>query len=117
MERLRQLREEKGLTQREFAELFHISQQSLYKYETGISLPPIAFLQEVSHFFDISVDSIINNKSQYTPDVPVKLSAVEYQFIENYRKLPPKNKSMLLKITSMLCDTSGSDIHDIRLKR
>lgn len=110
MKKLKLLRESRGLTQREFADLFHISQQSLYKYECGICLPPVLFLQEVSDFFDISIDSLVYTEEEHSPEIPVKLSTEEYAFISHYRQLPTKNKSFLLEVIEKLSLSTDFDM-------
>ena len=54
MKRLKELREENGISQQKLADEFHISQQSIWKYENGLSEPDIKTLMQFADFFDVS---------------------------------------------------------------
>ncbi len=59
MKRLKESREENGISQQKLADEFHISQQSIWKYENGLSEPDIKTLMQFADFFDVSVDYLI----------------------------------------------------------
>ena len=54
--RLRAIRKENKLTQREFADLFGISQSSYSAYENGSTIPTLEFLIKVAQKYKISMD-------------------------------------------------------------
>ena len=56
---LRALRNGKGLTQEQAAELLNVSKQSVSRWETGITWPDIAFLPQLASFYGVSVDSLL----------------------------------------------------------
>lgn len=55
-DRLKELREEKKLSQREIAKIFHISQPSVYKWESEGVIPRQDILMEMCNFFDCTLD-------------------------------------------------------------
>ena len=57
--RIRDLREDKDLTQRELAEALHCSQQVYSNYELGQSDIPTEVLIRLSDFYRVSVDYIL----------------------------------------------------------
>jgi len=59
MKRLRDLREDKDLTQQDIAKLLHCSQTTYSRYETGNSNIPIDALQKLAIFYNTSIDYII----------------------------------------------------------
>ncbi len=59
MERLRKLREDKGLRQREISNLLHCSQTTYSRYETGELNIPVDVLEKLALCFETSVDYII----------------------------------------------------------
>jgi transcriptional regulator with XRE-family HTH domain len=61
MNNLKLLRSQKGLSQQKLADLIGTSQQSIHKYENGISEPDIYTLKKLSEVFDTSVDYIVGN--------------------------------------------------------
>ena len=58
-ERLKELRKEKGFTQKELAELIGFSYQNLQKYEKGIAKPLNKNLIKISDIFDVSVSYLL----------------------------------------------------------
>ena len=56
---LSELREDKGLTQNQLAEIFHISGSSISAYELGIRPPSIEVLLSYTKFFNVSADYIL----------------------------------------------------------
>ena len=57
--RLRDLREDHDLTQRELAEKLHISQNTYSQYENGVRQLPIEMLIELSKIYNVSTDYIL----------------------------------------------------------
>lgn len=55
-DRLKELRENKGLTQQEFAELLDLSRVSVGAYEKGTAIPNTETLIKISNIFSISLD-------------------------------------------------------------
>lgn len=61
-EKLRMLREKKGLTQKELAFILKTSQQYYGKYEKGIRPLPIDHLVTLCKFYNISADWLLGLK-------------------------------------------------------
>ena len=57
--RIRDLREDKDLTQRQVAEILGMSQTGYSKYETGENDIPTAILIKLADFYDTSVDYLL----------------------------------------------------------
>lgn len=60
--KLRELREEKNLSQQELANLLGVSKQSIYKWENGINKPDTENIKQLSNLFEIKIDDMLNNK-------------------------------------------------------
>ena len=60
-ERLKTLRSEIKLTQKEVADKLDISQQSYAKWEKGITLPANKNLQKISEIFNTTTDYLLGN--------------------------------------------------------
>jgi transcriptional regulator with XRE-family HTH domain len=90
MENLKKLREKKGLSQQKLADVFNLSQQSIYKYENDISDPNLDTLKDFADYFDTSVDYLVGHT-----DIPQKiteykefdLNKTEQQHMLQYRRL------------------------------
>lgn len=59
LERLRGLREDSDMSQKELAEKLNISQRTLSHYETGKRDIPTEMLIKVADYFDVSVDYLL----------------------------------------------------------
>ena len=57
--RIKDLREDKQLTQREVSELLHIRQNTYSQYESGKRQIPINFLITLAEFYETSTDYIL----------------------------------------------------------
>ena len=57
--RLKELREERGLTQRQLAEELHINSVTYLHYEKEQREPPLALLADFAEYFGVSVDYLL----------------------------------------------------------
>lgn len=57
--RLRELREEKNLTQSEFSKLINVSQVAYSYYEIGKRAIPLDILIKIAQFYNTSIDYIL----------------------------------------------------------
>ena len=60
---LKSLRRERKITQKNLAEIFHISQTSVSKYETGEAVPDLELIVKMADFFGVSLDEFVNKKN------------------------------------------------------
>lgn len=63
-EKIRKLRLDRGLTQRQVAEALNISVRALVYYETGKRLPPQTILNQFREYFQISADALIIDQKE-----------------------------------------------------
>ena len=111
MNNLRLLRNQKGMSQQKLAELLHISQQSIYKYENNLAEPDIQTLTELSELFDVSIDYIVGNSDdprKMNVFVETELSPRELDFLRMYRRLNRTRK----KIIEMILEDYDRDYTD-----
>ena len=59
MERLRELREEKGLSQRQLAKELGFSPNTICQYETGKREPDIRTIKKLCDFFEVTSDYLL----------------------------------------------------------
>ncbi len=57
--RLRELRQEKGLTQSQVAKIVNMSKMAISHWESGHSEPSISQLIDLSEFFGVTVDYLV----------------------------------------------------------
>ncbi|WP_069876287.1 helix-turn-helix domain-containing protein [Fusibacter sp. 3D3] len=69
--RLKQLRKENSLTQKELADKLNISKGSIAMYETGKRSPDNDILSSIADFFDVSTDYLLgrSNIRRYSEEI------------------------------------------------
>lgn len=55
-EMLKKLRKKRGLTQEQFANIIHITQEAYSNYERGTRTPDIITLIKIADYYEISLD-------------------------------------------------------------
>lgn len=95
--RIKKLREEKGLTQRQFAEQFQISPSTIALYEVGKRTPDADTLSKLASFFDVSVDYLLGRTNVRKPEDfnPETIAAMRAPELEGYDDLPDEAKRIL----------------------
>jgi len=87
LERLRALRERKGLTQGEAAKKMGIVRTTYSNYEAGNREPDNDTLKKFAEFFEVSIDYLLGNDT--TND------QARDAVIEEYNRLPPTEKKLV----------------------
>lgn len=107
--RIKELRGEKQITQRELATLLHLSANIVCEWEKGRCAPNIDTLKKLANFFECSVDYLIGNADDFDnvtvyqqTDALSSLSAEEQKIIDVLRRKTSKNISELLKLYAEL---------------
>ena len=67
IKRLKDLREDKDLMQKQIANIINTTQQQYSKYELGIRLIPIDKLDILADFYETSIDYILGRTNIKTP--------------------------------------------------
>lgn len=65
--RIRDLREDRDLTQKELASLLQIHQTTYSDYELGRLNVPVAVLHELADFYGVSVDYLLGRTNRKEP--------------------------------------------------
>ena len=76
MEFFRNLREEKGLSQREVASFLHITQQQYSRYENGESELPLRYFRMLVRFYDVSADLPLGRVAEAEKDPLMELEKI-----------------------------------------
>lgn len=59
---LKELRNEKGITQEQLAEMLGVSGRTVSRWETGTNLPDLSILVQISEFYDVEIKEILSGK-------------------------------------------------------
>ena len=76
-EKIKELRKKKRLTQEELASCLNVSRQAITKWETGEGTPDIENLKNIALFFHVSVDYLVDSKTETTLDLKAKFELIE----------------------------------------
>ncbi len=71
-ERIRELREQKNISQKQIADIMHISQSSISEYESGNQQPPLDMIVKLADFFDVSIDYLLGRT-----DIKISINKLE----------------------------------------
>lgn len=107
MERLRILREEKGLSQQKLAEKIGTNQQNIHRYESGLYEPDIATLKRFADFFETSIDYLVGNteiRHKIEAVEPYDLNSDEAELIEKYRQLRSNARRSIMNMMDTLLE-------------
>lgn len=76
--RLKELREEKGVSMIELARAIGVSDAAVCKWENGIAEPKLGYIIRLAEYFDCSIDYISGNDGEYSSTAkPVKIAVVD----------------------------------------
>lgn len=95
--RLKEIRLEKGLNQKELAELSELSPQSISSFEKGINSPTVPSLLALANALSVSVDYILGRTDDLGTVITTEpdLSRDEREVLELYVALSPTRKEDL----------------------
>ncbi len=96
-ERIRYLRESKGITQAELAQLIHISPSFMNRLEKGSSTPSLEYICSISDALDITPQDILCDLFVYNDDLstPEKIKIL-------VQKFPPEKQLLILDLLNYL---------------
>jgi len=101
MKNLKELRKQRKLSQQDLAEHLHVSQQSIYKYENGLSTPDLEILSSMADLFNCSIDYLVGHSSiphKIEPVTETSLNEDELHILKHYRALSQGNKKLVTNL-------------------
>lgn len=110
--RLKELREERGVSQRELAKTIGISKGAVYYYESGRT-PDIVTLEKIADYFSVSTDYLLGRGNARTQEPKLK-SVCDKVGLSDKSALTlqqlKKEKSSRLRTINLLIEQSDTDI-------
>ncbi len=67
IERLKEIREDKDLLQKDIAKILNITQVQYSRYETGMRVIPVYHLEKLARFYNTSIDYLIGLTDERSP--------------------------------------------------
>jgi len=94
---IRKIREQKGFTQLQIADLIHMHRSNYSKVESGLREPSIDALNKIAKHFGITLDELVNWKGK----LPVEEKLEDKTAMEQLRllsELDPEDKAMVYRL-------------------
>ncbi len=102
---IKELRKEKSMTQKELADLLHITDRAVSKWERGLCTPDISLLEPLAAALGVTVTEIISGERQktekYTDEIDLAVkNTITYSENEIIQKVKAVKKRMLAYMIS-----------------
>ncbi len=96
MKRIKQLREEKHLSQQRLSLDLNVSQATISKYELGQTDPDIQMIVDLANYFRVSADYLLEISDDKHNISDSRLSETEKQLIADFKRLNELQQAKLL---------------------
>lgn len=97
--RIKELRQERGMNQNELALKMNVSQQTISRIENGETSLPADLLVDLSKYFSVSVDYILYlTEYRRMPEQQIEFNRIQernYEFCRIYEKLSERNQKLI----------------------
>src|SRR5699024_12416871 len=81
--KLKEKRQEANLTQKELAEILHVSRQTISSWEVGRTYPDLDILIAISELYDTPLDDLLKEDSEMVKNITEKVRKSERRKITN----------------------------------
>ena len=106
--RIKELREEHRLTQKELAEKIGVAQSNISRWEKEEMEPAAGFVVKLADYFEVSADYLLGRTDDLGAFVPPRsdLSQDEQQLLRCFRELPGSSQSLILSMVKSAVDAA-----------
>lgn len=95
MKRLRELRMQNSMSQKDFADIFHASQNTISQWENGTRKPSYEVAEEIASFFGVSVDYLLG-KTDEPRTLDQQLEGIDFALFGEVHELSDEEKQDIL---------------------
>ena len=95
MLKIKELRQEVGLSQAELAKIVNTTQKNISNWENGFNEPDFSTLIQFAKYFGVSVDYLLGIEESFGDNEPA-ISATEKKLLKRLRALPQEKRNALL---------------------
>ena len=96
---IKQLRNEKNISQNQLSEEIHVTRQAISNWENGKAIPDSDILLSLSKYFDVSINEILSGERNISKD---NLQDIALQLIDDNNTKKKKIKRILLSSTIII---------------
>lgn len=105
---LTELRNERGLSQKELAEGIGISQSAIAKIEPGRNEATASTVRKLAKFFGVSTDYLLELEDDFGARQTVAAADSERELLKNFRKLPPELRALAAETIRLWAKERGA---------
>lgn len=109
---LKELREKHGYSQKQLADILHVSKNSVSHYELGQCMPSIDVIISIADVFDVSMDYLLGrssvNLSNRLLEKPIDKNLLAAMLLENVLSLDREHRNDLVKILQYIVKDNRS---------
>ncbi|WP_432662550.1 helix-turn-helix transcriptional regulator [Wukongibacter baidiensis] len=117
-DRLKKLRKDKKITQKELAKILNIQNTTLSQYENGVNEPNDEMKVKIADYFGVTIDYLLgrSNVKQINADIDKEANELADEIIEIYiqkgkikrgEKITPEQREKILKEIELFVDMSN----------
>lgn len=111
--RLKELREERHLTQNDIAKEIKTSQTNIGRWEKELNEPAASFLIRLADFFQCSIDYLLGREDDFGnitihTEKPAPLPPDTQELVNIYQALSPAHRSQILEYARYFAEKSGA---------
>lgn len=99
--RVRELRDEKGMTQESLAAVFDYTKQAVQQWENGGKIPRNEVLIKLAEYFNVTTDYLLG-KTDVKQEPAAKMQAL-------LERLTPQREAALERVLRLYADPNGAD--------
>lgn len=100
---IKQLRNEKKLTQKELGEKLNITDKAISKWERGLSFPDIEMLTSLSDYFEVDIAELLKGERGESQEIDIEKAVKEaVEKLEKEKKKKRKIKKITIGIVSSI---------------
>lgn len=108
---IKNVREQKNMTQKECADVFGVTLRAWQTYEQGVSEPKYEMLCRIADYYGVTTDYLLGREPAVNPLAGLNINVKEInsdKFIETYEKLPETAKQVFIDTMLKLSEAAVS---------
>ncbi len=109
---IRDLRKEKNLTQEELAEHFNVARRTVSRWETGVNMPDLGILVEMTDFFDVDLRELFDGERKSEQmDKELKETVIKTAEYSNAEKTKMAKVTLVYFIVGIIALVANQVLH------
>ena len=111
--KIAELRQARGLTQQQLASILNLSHQAVSKWESGMALPDIQTLMDLTRFFGITVENLLTDEEEETES---EAAVEEQQPVQEEKTVRPDGDMSFQRLAQMAPFMTKETIEEIAMQ-